>query len=160
MSTECKLSVHIKKAEYKDISGIISITSQAFMRYQKQCGALKLDALEETAEDVMYDIKNKLVLTAVCDDEIIGCVRVELFDDNSAYLTRFAVKTDVQNKGIGRLLMNAVDEAMQDSKVEILRLHTGYEIDSLVNFYKSLGFEVQSTENSRGYVRALLSKRY
>lgn len=160
MSTECKLSVHIRKAEYKDIADIISITSQAFINYQKQCGASRLDALEETIDDVRYDIENKLVFTAVCDNEIIGCVRVELFDDNSAYLTRFAVKTDVQNKGIGRLLINAVDEAMRDSGIKFLRLHTGYEIASLVNFYKSLGFEVQSTENSRGYVRALLSKKY
>lgn len=160
MSAEYKSSVHIRKAKSCDISDILEITSQAFIDYRKKCGALKLDALEETADDIKRDIENKLVFVAIYEDTVVGCVRVELFDDDSAYLTRFAVKTDIQNKGIGKLLMSAVNEAMSERNTKFLRLHTGYEISLLMKFYTSLGFETELVENSRGYARALLVKKY
>ena len=155
-----KEALHIRMAEYDDIEAILGITSAAFVNYQKLSGASKLDALEENYDKVKKDIDTKLVFVAVLENEVAGCVRVELLSEENAYLTRFAVKPDIQNKGIGKALMNAVDTEMEKHLVKLLSLHTGAEVESLMNFYFGRGFSVESTESSRGYLRAKLIKKY
>ena len=91
--------LYIRMAEYDDIDDILKITADAFINYQKLSGASKLDALEEEYDTVKRDIDTKLVFAAVLGNEVAGCVRVKIFPDKCAYLTRFAVKTDIQNKG-------------------------------------------------------------
>ena len=152
--------LYIRMAEYDDIDDILKITADAFINYQKLSGASKLDALEEEYDTVKRDIDTKLVFAAVLGNEVAGGVRVKIFPDKCAYLTRFAVKTDIQNKGIGKALMSAVDDAMIENSVKEISLHTGAEIASLMNFYTQLGFSTKSVESSRGYKRALLVKKY
>ena len=62
-----------------------------------RCQALKkLAALEESYNDVKKDIDTKVVLLALSDGEPVGSVRVEVFPDKTAYLSRFAVKVTSQ----------------------------------------------------------------
>ena len=42
------------------------------------------------------DIDTKVVLLALSDGEPVGSVRVEVFPDKTAYLSRFAVKVTSQ----------------------------------------------------------------
>ena len=90
----------------------------------------------------------------------VGSVRVEVFPDKTAYLSRFAVKVTSQNNGIGKSIMNLVDRIMIKNGVREIRLHTGAKITSLIRFYYGRGFYIDSTDKSRGYVRALLIKEY
>ncbi len=56
--------------------------------------------------------------------------------------------------------MNLVDKIMIDKGIKEISLHTGAKITSLVRFYYGRGFYIDSTDKSRGYVRALLKKEY
>ena len=51
-------------------------------------------------------------MLALSDGEPVGSVRVEVFPDKTAYLSRFAVKVTSQNNGIGKSIMNLVDKIM------------------------------------------------
>ena len=106
------------------------------------------------------DLENKIVLIALQDKTPVGCVRVEILEDNTAYLSRFGVRTTNQNNGIGKSIMNLVDKIMIEKGVKEISLHTGAKITSLVRFYYGRGFYIDSTDKSRGYVRALLKKEY
>ncbi len=150
----------VRIADEADVESILSITKEAFRSYIKLAGIPTAAALTETAEEVKKDIQNKIVLIALSDNVPVGCVRVQIFDDNTAYLSRFAVKTTSQNNGIGKSIMNLVDKIMMEHKISEISLHTGSKITSLIRFYYGRGFYIDSTDKSRGYVRALLKKEY
>lgn len=150
----------VRLANHGDISAIHSITQEAFEKYAKMVGEAHLDALFETENDIKKDIDEKIVLIALSDKEPVGSLRVELLPDNTAYLTRFGVKINNQNNGIGKSMMNLVDKIMIKKGVKSIALHTGSKITSLIRFYYGRGFYIESTDTSRGYVRAKLVKEY
>lgn len=160
MMREALSSFEVRFAEKKDIPGIMEITREAFARYKETTGASRLEALEETAEDIGRDIENKLVLIAMSDGESVGCVRVELMSDGMAYLTRFAVRVTSQNNGIGKAMMNHVDKLMKKNGIKRISLYTASKATALMRFYYGRGFYVESTDTVRGYIRAKLVKDY
>ena len=150
----------VRHAEEKDIESIMEITREAFIKYSEMTGVTKLDALNETYEDVKYDIENKFVLIALSDGEPVGCVRVEIKPDKTAFLTRFAVKVTCQNNGIGKSLMNHVDKSMKKRDVKTISLYTASKAAPLIRFYYGRGFYIESIDSSRDYLRAKLVKDY
>ena len=150
----------VRHAEEKDIESIMEITREAFIKYSEMTGVTKLDALNETYEDVKYDIENKFVLIALSDGEPVGCVRVEISPDKTAFLTRFAVKVTCQNNGIGKSLMNHVDKSMKKRDVKEISLYTASKAAPLIRFYYGRGFYIESIDSTRGYLRAKLVKEY
>lgn len=150
----------VRHAEESDIENIIEITREAFVKYREMTGIKKLDALEETYDDVKQDIENKVVLIALSDGEPVGCVRVEVKPDGTALLTRFAVKVTCQNNGIGKSLMNHVDKIMKKRGVKEISLYTASKAAPLIRFYYGRGFYIESIDSSRGYLRAKLVKEY
>ena len=146
----------VRHATYDDIYDILSIVKEAFVKYEEMAGVTGLAALEETYEDVKRDIDEKIVLIAIQDS-----ARVAVDEETGeAYLSRFAVKVTSQNNGIGKSIMNLVDRIMKKRGVKSISLHTGSKITSLIRFYYGRGFYIESTDNSRGYIRALLKKDY
>ena len=150
----------VRHAEEKDIESIMEITREAFIKYSEMTGVTKLDALNETYEDVKYDIENKFVLIALSAGEPVGCVRVEINPDKTAFLTRFAVKVTCQNNGIGKSLMNHVDKSMKKRDVKTISLYTASKAAPLIRFYYGRGFYIESIDSSRDYLRAKLVKEY
>lgn len=160
MNTDFQSLFQVRMANYADIPAIMNITREAFVKYQQMSGVEKLAALEESYNDVKHDIDTKVVLLALSDGEPVGSVRVEVFPDHTAYLSRFAVKVTSQNNGIGKSIMNLVDKIMIKKGVTEIKLHTGAKITPLIRFYYGRDFYIDSTDKSRGYVRALLVKEY
>ena len=153
MESDYQSLFQVRLANYDDIPAIMNITREAFVKYQKMSGVEKLAALEESYNDVKKDIDTKVVLLALSDGEPVGSVRVEVFPDKTAKVTS-------QNNGIGKSIMNLVDKIMVKKGVTQIQLHTGSKITSLIRFYYGRGFYIDSTDKSRGYVRALLIKEY
>jgi len=152
----------IRLATYEDIPAIMTITREAFAKYGElaNCDCNKLEALRESEEDIKRDIDNKIVLVAFQDGVPLGSARVEIFPDKTAYLSRFGVRLNSQNNGIGKNIINLVDRIMIGKEIKKLSLHTGSKVTSLIRFYYGRGFYIESTDTDRGYVRALLVKEY
>ena len=119
-----------------------------------------MEALNETYDDIRKDLEEKYVFVAFINGEPVGSVRIKINEDGTAYLSRFGVRSNNQNNGIGKTLMNVVDKVMQEHQVKQLRLHTAASYIPLVRFYYGRGFYIDSTEKDRGYIRALLIKDY
>lgn len=147
-------------AKNEDAPYISEITKTGFREYCASAGLSSIAALTETIEDIIHDIETKNVYVAVINDIIVGCVRIEILDDGTAYLSRFAVKQNQQNSGIGKILMNVVDKNMRSRGVKCIKLHTASKITGLIRFYYGRGFYISEVENSRGYPRATLIKEY
>lgn len=151
----------VRVADCCDIPDIMSITREAFEKYRELAGVEHTPALDETYTDIENDLKTKIVLIAFSNGAPVGSVRLEIDKENkTAYLSRFGVKVTSQNNGIGKSIMNIVDKIMIDQGVKKLSLHTASKITSLVRFYYGRGFYIDSTDKTKGYVRALLVKDY
>ena len=150
----------VKLATENEIPQIQQITKDAFERYVKEAGLKDTPALNETYEDIKNDIENKYVFVAFVNGEPVGSVRIEVNDDKTAYLSRFGVRSNNQNNGIGKTLMNVVDKVMLQNNVKKLMLHTASSYIPLVRFYYGRGFYIDEVTKDRGYRRALLVKEY
>ena len=151
----------VKRATEEGIPAIHKITKDAFLKYCENAGlSYNIEALNETYDDIRKDIAEKNVFVVRIDDEPLGAVRVEVKDDGTAYLSRFAVADHHRNNGIGKILMNVVDKVMIEKGVKLLRLHTASKVTALIRFYYGRGFYIASVDNSRGYPRAELIKEY
>ena len=136
-----RYSFEIRHATIEDIPAIQEITKEAFIKYMELADLTgKIAALEETHEDIKKDIETKEVFVAFLDGTPVGSVRVEVSQNKTAYLSRFGVRLDYQNNGVGKALMNVVDMAMKEMGVKQMCLHTA--------------------SKDRGYIRALLCKDY
>ena len=148
----------VRRATMDDVDSIVKITQDAFNKYIKLAGITDTAALHETREQVIHDIETKIVYVAYIKEHVVGSVRIELLDKETAYLSRFGVNTDFQNLGIGKALMNSLDMEMKEMNIKKIILHTASKATSLVRFYYNRGFYIDSTTKDKGYIRALLVK--
>lgn len=153
----------IRKALTSDAEAIVVIMQEAFHKYIEDTGlkdSTIMDALSETPEDIRRDIDTKEVYIAIMDDIPVGSVRVAVRSGETAYISRFGVRLDFHNIGIGKALINLVDKVLISKGIKKAYLHTASKYNDLVRFYYGRGFYIESTSNDRGYIRALMVKEY
>lgn len=151
----------IRKAVAADAPAIQEIMQEAFRKYMQDTGVTStMEALEETLDDIKEDIASREVYIAIIDNVAVGSVRIRILPDNTAYMSRFGVKLQYHNIGIGKALINLVDKVLIARGVARVCLHTASKYGDLVRFYYGRGFHIDSTTRDRGYIRALMVKEY
>jgi ribosomal protein S18 acetylase RimI-like enzyme len=151
----------IRKATIEDSPAISVIMQVAFKKYMQDTGLTgTMDALTESIEKIEADILKKEVYIALIDGNPVGTVRIEIFPDKTAYISRFGVMLDYHNIGIGKSLMNLADKILKSQGIKKVSLHTASKYRDLIRFYYGRGFYIESTSTDRGYIRALLIKEY
>jgi ribosomal protein S18 acetylase RimI-like enzyme len=119
-----------------------------------------MEALEESIEKIEEAIASQEVYIAIIDDAPVGTIRVKINADNTAYISRFGVRLDYHNIGIGKSLINLMDKILKARGVKSVNLHTASKYSILVRFYYGRGFYVHSVSEDRGYLRAYMQKDY
>ncbi len=153
------MNLIIREATTEDIPEILEVTREAFAKYAKEAKVPgNLSALSETFEKIETDLKKKTVLVAVLDSKLAGSIRFEMLPPKIAYISRFAVRLDVHNCGVGKELVKAAVEHAIACGAQIAALHTASKMAALVRLYYGLGFHIHSTATDRGYIRALLCR--
>ncbi len=153
--------IEVKKATIKDIDAILEITQEAFEKYVTTIALSDgIAALKESIEDIKNDIQTKEVFVAYLGNIPVGSARIEIFDDQTAYLSRYGVKPEFQSNGVGKAVMDQIDSVMMQHQIRKIFLHTASKHSALMQFYYGRGFYVDSTTKDRGYIRALMCKDY
>jgi predicted N-acetyltransferase YhbS len=151
--------IRILKAEPKHVDEIYKITKSAFALYKDNLHTdASLSALSETKADVLNDIQKNSVYVAEKNDAILGSLRVSRLSDDVAYFYRFAVDANERNKGVGAELLSFAVEECKKAGYSRVALHTNSKYYKLARYYYGMRFYVHSTDNSRGYIRALFIK--
>jgi ribosomal protein S18 acetylase RimI-like enzyme len=154
-------SFTIHKAIIEDAPAIQGIMQESFTKYMEDTGLTgTMEALEESLYDIENDIRKKEVYIAFIDDIAVGTIRVQVLSDSTAYISRFGVKLQYHNIGIGKSLMNLMDKILMAGNIKEVSLHTASKHKDLICFYYGRGFYIDSTTKDRGYVRALMVKEY
>jgi len=149
----------IRKATLKDASQINKITKAAFTLYKNELSSnIKVDALLETDADILFDIKNNTVFVAEENGVILGAIRYSFLNKTTAYIYRFSVDPSSSSTGFGSCLLKAaLDDAKEKGAVAVT-LYTNAKYFTLARYYYGKEFFVHSTDNSKGYIRALFIK--
>lgn len=154
-------TIIVRKAVEEDAEAIHSILQESFKKYMKETGLTgTIEALEESLDDIRSDICSKEVFIALIDNIPVGTARVEVFPDKTAYLSRFGVRLQYHNIGIGKSLMSLIDKLLISQGVKKVSLHTASKYKDLVVFYYGRGFYIDSIAKDRGYARALMVKEF
>ena len=97
-----------------------------------------------------------MFMSVELDGEIIGSVRFTILRDGIAYLSRFAMAPDVQNLGLGGLLLEKVRLECLGLGVKAITLYTASRMRSSVSFYLKNGYYIHSIDKSSDYIRAFM----
>ncbi len=93
------------------------------------------DELEKEKEDML--------IGAFEDDQMLGCCLLTQVDSGSVRLRQMAVKTGLQGKGIGRVLMQFAENIARDRGNKKIVMHAR---KTAVGFYEKLGYKVTGSE--------------
>ena len=149
----------IRKAVPGDAKEINRITKSAFLLYRDELhSAAPVYALQETDIDILDDIIHHFVYVAEEDGKILGAIRYCALSRELAYLYRFAVDPDINNVGIGSDILNFVLGECEAAGFSVAVLHTNSRYYKLARYYYGKQFFVHSTDDSKGYIRALFVK--
>ena len=134
----------ITKAVKNDLPIILDIQRKAFLEVAKTFNLQSMPQIEQTLESLTAEFKNCTILKASIATTIVGSVRAYNKND-TCYISRLIVLPKYQNKGIGKALMNEIENQFQNI-VNRYELFTGSRDRRNQYLYNQLGYKSFKTE--------------
>jgi len=94
------------------------------------------------------------ILYALCGDEVVGTVALKHQGDRVFELTKMAVTSAYQGKGLGRQLLCAAVRRFADLDGKTLYLESHSSLLPAIRLYESAGFRHEAPPRSSDYERA------
>ena len=98
--------------------------------------------LDFTDEELTKE-KDNILIGAYEEDEMLGCCMLTPIDPDTVQLRQMAVKSGLQGKGIGRVLMQFAENIARDRGKKKITMHAR---KSAAGFYEKQGYKVASDE--------------
>jgi len=130
------LDYKIEKAEKADTAEILRIQYAAYQSEAALYNDYSIQPLTQTVEQVTEEFNGGVVLKAVKDGKIIGSVRA-YEKENTVYIGKLIVLPEYQNKGIGKRLLQAVEDEFRGRRYE---LFTGEKSEKNLRLYEKCGY--------------------
>lgn len=174
---ELSEEIIIREAVPEEAKKIRDLIREAMEHYRMASGINQdvLESLTESTESVKDRIRKHHCLVATCDKEPIGTITVSYCDNpmkysfsvqtartlreykDCAYISRFAVKEEYRDTGLGVTLMNEALRMPVSTRSGLVLLHTAVSNIKMRDFYINRGFIILDSEDSRGYERGLFA---
>ncbi len=134
----------IAQAVKEDLPIILDIQRKSFMEVARFFNLKSLPPIEQTLESLTDEFVNSKILKASIANTIIGSVRA--YKKNDTYhIGKLVVLPEYQNKGIGKALMNEVENQYKGI-VKRYELFTGVRDPRNRYLYNQLGYKSFKTE--------------
>ena len=142
------MSVRVREAEPADLEAITRLVAQ--LGYPSEEGAVA-GRLERLAAD-----PRSWVFVAVDEERVIGVASVHTMpvlerDDPTARITAMVVDEPARRRGVGRTLLERLEDVARAEGCARIYLTTRYEREGAVVFYRRMGFE----DTSLRFVKSL-----
>jgi ribosomal protein S18 acetylase RimI-like enzyme len=85
------------------------------------------------------------------DEMVIGKIKVEYLDNNSAYICGFGILPEYRGKGYGRAALNETLKLINEKNICDIELDVACKNDRALNLYKSCGFDEKAVMNYYEY---------
>jgi len=130
-------NLRIKRARVEDAKAILNLQKLAYLSEAEIYIHKSIPPLTQTLEEIRAEFDNQIFLKALVDERIVGSVRAYQ-TDGTCHIGRLVVHPDVQNKGIGTRLMNAIETCFD--KAHRFELFTGDNSERNLYLYHKLGY--------------------
>lgn len=131
------MSIIIERASVFDAEEILLLQKLAYRSEAEIYNDFSIEPLVQSLEQLQRQYENHIILKAVIDETIIGSVRAN-DQDGTCYIGKLIVHPNHQNKGIGKMLMNAIEGLFLKSRYE---LFTGSKSAKNIALYEKLGYK-------------------
>lgn len=132
------MHIDILKAEQNDLAAILQLQKNCYLSEAEIYNDYEIPPLTQSLESLEKEFENSMILKSVINGEIVGSIRGYVSDD-TAYIGKLIVRTDCQNIGIGRQLMNGIEMSFTDCKR--IELFTGFKSEKNLYLYNKLGYK-------------------
>jgi ech hydrogenase subunit C len=105
-----------RRAEKSDAPEILSLQKNAGQCEAEIYNNENLPALQQTLGELQNDFDKTIFVKAVVNGKIIGSVRGQVREDNTALVSSISVHPYFQNRDIGRRLVDEIEKAFPNSK--------------------------------------------
>ena len=169
--------ISVRKARLSEAPIILKLVHESMSSYCRDSGIPDsyIEATSEDLETVKNAISSGVVFVALDeDDEILGTCRLYIrprremgkeltgsltgVSSRIAYFARFSVWDQWRGQGIGNYLLSFCEKVARSSKCSHMLLHTALSNEGMVDYYRTRGFNLLSSDDSRGYPRGLFEK--
>ena len=134
----------ITQAVQEDLIIILDIQRKAFLEVAKTFHLKSMPQIEQTLDSLTAEFKNCTFLKASIANTIVGSVRAFKKED-TCYISKLIVLPEYQNKGIGKALMNEIENQFKNI-VNRYELFTGSRDQRNQHLYNQLGYKSFKTE--------------
>lgn len=140
----------------EDAGEVLTLQRAAFVSEAQIYGGADMPPLTQTLEELDAELRDGSGWTARLGDRLVGAIRVRE-SDGVLLVGRIAIAPDVQGEGIGRLLLEAAENASSATEAE---LFTGSLSEANIRRYERLGYrESERVPQDDGTEQVFLRKR-
>jgi ribosomal protein S18 acetylase RimI-like enzyme len=132
------MNIIIERATVSDAEEILLLQRLAYRSEADIYDDDRIEPLVQTLEQLQEQFENHVILKTVIHETIIGSIRAS-DHDGTCYIGKLFVHPNYQNKGIGAMLMNAIEGVFQNSRYE---LFTGSKSTKNIALYEKLGYTI------------------
>jgi ribosomal protein S18 acetylase RimI-like enzyme len=143
----------IRQAQPADQKAIETCIEAAYEKYTARIGKKPAPILANYA----LLIAQEVVYVLAHEEEIRG-VLVMMLQERSMFVENVAVAPGFQKQGLGRVLMNFVEQQTRMHQLDEIRLYTHELMTENLDFYRHLGFDEEERRTEDGYRRVFLRK--
>jgi ribosomal protein S18 acetylase RimI-like enzyme/catechol 2,3-dioxygenase-like lactoylglutathione lyase family enzyme len=127
----------ISKAKEEDLEQILYLQKCCYLLEAEIYNDYTIPPLKQTLDEIKNDFNNQVILKLENKGNIIGSVRAYQ-ENNTCYIGRLIVDKNYQNKGLGKLLLNAIEkEFVATPRYE---LFTGAKSIKNLHLYHKMGY--------------------
>lgn len=134
----------VTDATVEDAGEILTLQRAAYVTEAQLYGETMLPPLVQSMDELREEFAASTVLKAVIGPRIVGAVRGRV-DGATLRISRLTVAPDLQGRGIGTLLMDAL-ELRFAAEVERFELFTGDRSAANLRLYERLGYRESRRE--------------
>ena len=126
-----------------DANEILQLQKLAYQSEAAIYNDYTIAPLLQPTDDMISDLREKIVLIEIMDSRIVGSVRGHV-QDCTGYIGRLIVHPEYQNRGIGTSLMEAIEQHLSQAKR--FELFTGHKSERNLRLYEKLGYHTFRSE--------------
>ncbi len=139
--------MEILDATIADAPEILSLQKLSYLSEAQIYDDYDIPPLTQTLGELKADFEHKSILKAIRDGRIVGSVNGFTKDDR-CFIGRLMVHPEYQGRGIGSMLMEAIENRFAD--VSSWELFTGEMSVRNIRLYERLGYSVILKEKFEG----------
>jgi len=146
----------IEKAFLTDANGILKVQKLAFQLEAEIHWNFSIPPLIQTIESIQKEFSHFQFYKAIIGENIIASVKVQIIKNNILWIARLIVHPEYQNLGIGKKLMQFVEDKYNN--VTAFELFTAEKSQRNNRFYINMGYVITDKITEPGHSDIILVK--